>query len=930
MSPLEAPPRSGWRRSEHPAPRPRLVQQSLPRALIQQVKADPKALALIHGDREIRFGQLLRLARGMARDILDLDARPGPVAVLLGPSPLAVAAWFACAMAGRPFLLLEPANPAERNLMLIAKAGAALLLHDLPLEGANLPRLTPSGRALPPRALPPRAAALGEVLPPEAPAMIFPTSGSTGEPKLITYAARTLQAKLRASQSLMRVQPGDRVLIAGSHANYGFLHHALVFLLAGGALCLVDVKTEGLPGLFAAIRTRGARHVRFTPSLFRLAAAQPEGAEAMGLLQGLRFSGEPLLTTDLAQARKTAPRALVQNVYGSTESALFLWTDQGQHLEPGTVPIGRIYPLSAFSLRDDNGAPVPEGEIGGLVIRSRHHALGDWQGAEIDPSRFPPAGDGGRLYATGDIVRLTASGDLMVLGRKDRVVKVNGQRVSLDEIESHLAALPGLGPVAVAVREGAPGNPLVAFLTGAHPDPRGALAARLPPHMIPAQVAWRESLPLLPGGKTDRKALMASLGPLPDPVAAPLPPETPTADGLAALFARILKLPSVGLDADFFSLGGDSLLLMDLQLEIQRRFGVRLQVKAFARRATVRELARQVGQPLASAPVLGRAEGVELAFRQITPGRSVALIPPGLVGGAGAETWAAAGNLPDHALWACDASFAKGRTIDGDNWQRVVLALARAIRAGKAPEPAVMAGYSLGGFLAWPTAREVAPNLAPRLILLDAWPVHRLAAHVAAPWAPKPGPNPETLLIACEELDRLRLLNSFKRRWSAEDGAMHRLTVPTLDHIELGKPEAMAPLAGLTRAFAAHGLGAPLPSPPRRMETMAGRILQAWKTQGPPGAIEALVLDRKTLQGAEARMALLYLAALFARPALARDLAADLAALPMPLPFFAEAPGILSRLPLGAPPAAWAQVFPRSAPQAHKSRTLERAIGLRL
>ncbi|NBZ88257.1 non-ribosomal peptide synthetase [Stagnihabitans tardus] len=896
-----------WITSGFPAPEARLLNQGLVRALREVAKAQPDAVALIQGGKVTRFGQLFRLVKGLAEELRAVQAPPGPVAVLMQASPLSVAAWFACAWAGRPLLLLEPGNPEARNLMLIQRAGAQVLLHDLPLAGAGIATLTPSGR-------PGTGPAPDPGLGPEAPALLFPTSGSTGEPKIIAYAARTLQAKLRASQGLMRVTEGDRVLIAGSHANYGFLHHALVFLLAGGALCLVDVKTEGLAGLFAAIQTQGVRHVRFTPSLFRLAASQPEGAAALGLLQGLRFSGEPFLTSDLDLARRVAPAALIQNVYGSTESALFIWTDLGQDLAPGTVPIGRIYPLSSFTLRGQEGP----GDAGELVIKSGFHALGDWQEGRIDTSRFA-----GGLYATGDVARLTASGDLEVLGRQDRVVKINGQRVSLDEIESHLGGLPGLGPVAVAVREGAHGNPLVAFVTGTHPDPRGALSRLLPPHMIPGQFQWQESLPLLPGGKTDRKALLAGLEPLATPAAA-------SAEGLAALVARILKLPSVGMEADFFSLGGDSLLLMDLQLEIQRLFGQRLDVEAFVARATLRELLRQLGPQVASVPVTGRAEGVELDFRQITPGAQVALIPPGLVGGAGAETWVAAGNFPDHALWACDARFSQGRTIDGDNWQRAVLALAQAIRGGKAPEPALMAGYSLGGFLSWATARELAPELAPRLVLLDAWPVHRLPRPDTRPWAPRPGANPETLLLACEDLERLRLLNTFKRRWSPEDGAMHRLTVPTLDHIEIGKPQAMATLATLTRAFAAHGLTRPLPTPPAQMDTMAGRFLQAWKRQSPPLEIEALVLDRKTLQGAEARMALLYLAALFARPALARDLAAELAALPMNIPFFAAAPAILSRLPETAPPADWARVFPRSAPLANKPETLERAIALRL
>ena len=908
MSPFEAPRQAAWQGSDHAAPEPRFLAQSLAQALEEVAARFPTAPALVQDGHETDFATLLALARGLAAQILAAGAPPGPIALLLGPSPISVAAWFACAMAGRPFLLLEPANPPERNRMLAAKAGATLAVQ----EGAVLagPSLTPSGQL---------GTAPGPGLDPDAPAMIFPTSGSTGEPKLITYAARTLQVKLRASQELMRVAPGDRVLIAGSHANYGFLHHALVFLLAGGALCLVDVKSAGLPGLYAAIEGAGVRHIRFTPSLFRLAAARPEGRAALAVLRGLRFSGEPLLTADLDLARGiVAPDALIQNVYGSTESALFLWTDdRAQSLSPGTVPIGRIYPLSRFQLRDEAGRPATEGE---LVIRSRHHALGDWQGGRVDGSRFPPAPQGpGRLYATGDIVRMEPSGDLVVLGRADRVVKVNGQRVSLDEIEAHVAGLPGIDQAAVVVQDRPSGNPLVAFVVGQPCDVQGLLTRDLPAHMIPGRVEWRAALPLLAGGKTDRKALSASLGPA---VAAPMA----AADDLGAIFARLLKLPAVGPDADFFSLGGDSLLMLDLQLEVEARFGIRFDPRAFIPRASLRNLARLIGQPLAAPPTVGRAEGVELSFRRIRPGAAgVAMVLPGVTGGAGVETWEAAGALPDHALWACDAAFARGRTSDPPNGQRVVEAATRAIAQGKAPQPALLAGYSIAGYIGWALALQL--EARPKVVMLDSWPLHRLAKYRAETPMPRPDPGLQALLLACDAPAGLGLPNGSKRRWQPEDGPLLRRLVPTLDHIEISKRDVMTACAPTIAAFAA---GGPLPPLPRRLPTMGGRILRLWKENAAPGKVDDLVASRRGLRGLEARLALLYLAVLRGSPALARELAAELARTAEDNAALAAAPRIVADLPEQAPPVDLATLGQRRTRAAVAPATLRWAVQQRI
>ena len=570
----------------------------------------PYQTAVIDHGRKISFRKLANLVGGLSEQIRATDAPPGPIALLHSVGVDAMAAWFACSVAGRPLLMLEPSNPPERNYALIEGAGATLILHDGQIDPTTLIGLNsfqwivPQGYSAP--------LVLGTGLGADDPSMIFPTSGSTKEPKLIAYSAITLQTKVQASISIMGAQPGDIVLAAGSHSNYGFMHHALVFLFAGGCLCLSDVRSDGLGVVFDAILKHGVEHMRFTPSLFRVVGMMPEAKATLRLLKGVRFSGEPLLWNDLQLARRVLhPDCLIQNIYGSTESALFVWTDDRvKILSEGAAPIGRIYPLYEFQIQTDDNLPSTWGNAGELVISSPYQALGDWRLGVLDESRFPPDSRGGgrRLYYTGDIVRSNSEGELIMLGRKDRLVKVNGQGVSLIEIEAHLQAMPNCAQAAVLECPGQHGNRLVAFLTMVDAttpeiDPRSWLEERLPAYMIPTRFTWIERMPLLPSSKVDYKNLLSRLPPeyritptvavldemslmipnskidLEDLLAqyqshpefeqSYVPPRTPMEKTLVAIWREVLNIEQIGIHDNFFELGGHSLLILVLCTKIE-------------------------------------------------------------------------------------------------------------------------------------------------------------------------------------------------------------------------------------------------------------------------------------------------------------------------------------------------------------------------
>lgn len=865
------------------------MDESLPRWLAKAAAQWPDRPAVHFGEQSWTYADLARRAAGLAREIHHATAQPGPVALVQSVGLENVASWFACAMAGRAFLLLEPDHPPARLRELIELAACPLVLCDPKTSPAlagfpELHRLIPAG--LPGALLPGNGLEAGD------PAMIFPTSGSTGSPKLITYSATTLQVKAQSSRRLMQVPGGARVLIAGSHGNYGFLHHAFVFLLSGGTLCLADLKAGGFGAVLEAIERQGARHVRFTPSMFRQLASWPPARSALRWLEAVRFSGEPLLLSDLALAQSVVnPDCLIQNVYGSTESALFIWSSRGGQPPPDaaagpTVPIGRLYPLASHAI-----VPLGEGDAddptGELVIRSAFHALGDFRAGGIDPSRFPPCpgSPGERLYATGDVVRRLPDGNLIHLGRRGSLVKIRGHRVFPAEIENHLRALAGITGAAVIERGERDGPVLYAFITtdpGHRPaeDPREQLAARLPDFMVPRAVLTVPLLPLLPGGKIDHWSLLALLPGLP-----PAPPlDPPAADEmgrLAQIWDSILWPGAHAHDTDFASLGGDSLKLMRLSLEVERVFGRSLPREEFLADSTLHRLAALLGMEQ-HGPGSSRPEGLQV--RCVWPGRQpsrgIALAVPGYFGRALAIPCARAGLFPGHDVWAADYPLRGGCMRDSQQWWRAAQELVGKIRSGGIPAPQIVFGVSFGGGLAWLVSRLLAgtPQCPEWVVMVDAPSLHRLpgfrpreagqalarVAHLEPP---------PTLHIRRAPLPNGGLPSSSADQWQAADRIHRVIDLPTIDHLEMAREEVLAQAAQAVHAFLGGQYRGPiirLPAP----DTLGARLHQALSGEEKldPGAVESLIGQAPRPATGKLLIALLHLAGRHGRRDIVREL----------------------------------------------------------
>jgi natural product biosynthesis luciferase-like monooxygenase protein/thioester reductase-like protein len=359
-------------------------------------------------------------------------------------------------------------------------------------------------------------------------------------------------------------------------------------------------RAAGDFSLPAQIARHRVSHLQCTPSFAKMIVADPVALASLRSIDHLLIGGEAFPVA-LAERLTGAVGGDVIDMYGPTETTIWSSTERvgdGPHPPSGTVSIGRPIANTSFYVVDPRSLePAPIGVPGELLIGGRGVAAGYLRRPELTSERFipDPFQEDRRVYRTGDRVRLLADGRFEFLGRIDQQVKIRGFRVELQEIEAALATHPAI--VEAAVLTFAPGEhtELVAYAVapgGLPSDLRTFLRSKLPEAMIPSALIEVPSLPRLPNGKVDRRAL-------PDPIRSGAstgptyaPPRTPLERDLAALFAEVLSADRVGIHDDFFAKGGHSLLATQLLARLRERYDVQLPLRAMLEATTVADLAR--------------------------------------------------------------------------------------------------------------------------------------------------------------------------------------------------------------------------------------------------------------------------------------------------------------------------------------------------
>ncbi|WP_431900391.1 amino acid adenylation domain-containing protein [Nonomuraea sp. bgisy101] len=580
----------------------------------EQVALTPEETAVVAGRQRLTFAELDRRTDEVARRLARRGVGPE---VLVGlcverEADMAVGV-LGILKAGGAYVPLDPAYPRDRLELMAADSGISLVLTRSRLAG-RLPAGGPAPVFLDPAPEP--AVSITSPLP-ESAAYLMYTSGSTGTPKGVVVEHRGLCSVFEAWEALHGLRRNKLRFVSTTSLSVDlFLADLLRSVFAGGTIVIAPQHTVADPArLLDLLESERADAVELVPSM-----AKALGREAVArgrLLPPLKLvsvGSEGWLAEDCRELLGLlSPGTTVVNAYGATEttvdSCAFFPGRQDSEDSP-LVPIGLPVPGTTTHLLDAHLRPVADGESGELWIGGPGVARG-YHGRPGETARrfvADPWAVGARLYRTGDLARRRPDGVLEFLGRSDEQMKVRGFRIEPGEIENTLVRHPDVAAAAVAVRGGGGQGPrrIVGFLVPAHPatvDPEELLAflrRQLPEHSVPAVLVPLESLPLLPNGKVDRKAL-------PD-----APPSTP-ADGpaprdhrertLARLWAEVLGLAQVGVDEDFFALGGDSVHATQLVGRVRAALAVNLPVRALFAHRTVAALAQVLpGHPASAAP----------------------------------------------------------------------------------------------------------------------------------------------------------------------------------------------------------------------------------------------------------------------------------------------------------------------------------------
>jgi len=540
---------------------------------------NPDAIALVFEERQITYRQLDQDAWRLARLMSGRGAGHGTrVGLCLNRSVELVTALLATIRAGATYVPLDPAYPRERLSFQIQDAELGLLvttealIRDLGLTHENC-LVVGEGMTGP---VSPQDSDLAFQSDPGSPAYLIYTSGSTGRPKGVAVPQ---QAVVNFLDSMAR-EPGmdhrDRVL-AVTTLGFDIAVLELLLPLSLGATVVLASDSQLLDArALAALMDRHAvTLMQATPSRWHLLLDSGwRGRPGLRALVG----GEPL-APELAHTL-CGVCDQVWNMYGPTETTVWstCWRVQPQR----PVSLGQPIANTRLVILDESGQPSALGVPGEIWIGGAGLAHGYWGQPELTAQRFQeldPLGEACtmRWYRTGDRGRWHADGTLEHQGRLDDQVKLRGHRIELGEIEARLAMHPEVQRCVVMVREDRPGDRrLVAYLVPrqAMPEPtllRQHLKAWLPEHMVPGHFVPVQAIPVLPNGKTDRRSLPAPPSPAPHGTDAGLP-RNATEQKVWQIWRDVLQLEQLGLDDNFFDLGGHSMLAVRLAARIEAGF----------------------------------------------------------------------------------------------------------------------------------------------------------------------------------------------------------------------------------------------------------------------------------------------------------------------------------------------------------------------
>jgi amino acid adenylation domain-containing protein len=502
---------------------------------------------------------------------------------------------------GGAYLPIDPGYPEARIQYMLKDSNAKILLKDndfTPEVFNNHPKDAP---------IPPSTLLTFYPSDPTNLAYIIYTSGSTGKPKGVMIEHKSVVNLLFALQRSYPFRQTDAYLFKTSYVFDVSVTELFGWYMGGGRLVILEKGGEKDPqAMLASLERTSVTHVNFVPSMFNIFIEHvtEKNRNQLSSLKYIFLAGEVLLPLWVKKFRDLGTTILLENIYGPTESTVYASQYSLTEWEgPGPIPIGK--PLSNLRLYilDKNGCIQPVNIVGELCISGIGLARGYLNQPGLTAERFchryPVApSPHSPIYRTGDLARWLSSGEIEFLGRMDNQVKIRGFRVELGEIESRLSGLSDIMKAVVMNKSSENGDKYLCAYIVADKEIdtqaiRDSLANVLPDYMIPSQFIQMEKIPLTTSGKIDRKAL-------PDPKIQAgkdyTAPRHELEKKLAEIWSRILGIEArtVGIDSNFFTLGGHSLNAIMMISKIHKELNVKLTLADLFKTPTVKGLSQYI------------------------------------------------------------------------------------------------------------------------------------------------------------------------------------------------------------------------------------------------------------------------------------------------------------------------------------------------
>jgi amino acid adenylation domain-containing protein/non-ribosomal peptide synthase protein (TIGR01720 family) len=608
-----------------------LPQATIPYLFQKQVARHPNATAVVFEDRSLTYGELYAQTNRLAHYLREQGVREDElVPVCLDRSHYMIISLLGILKAGAAYVPMDPAYPKQRIAHIIKDTNARIVIcnadhHTLCDTGGSVNIISIDEIHDDLTAFP--ATRVETDLKPNHLAYVIYTSGSTGTPKGVMNEHAGIVNRLIWTQDYFGLDRSDAILQKTTYCFDVSVWELFWPLIAGSVL--VFAKPEGhrdTTYLRHAIEQNNITTIHFVPAMLEVFLNDIEEGDCARLVRVL-CSGEALKPAQVQLFREKLPHVQLHNLYGPTEAAIDVtcWTAPDSEIPVVNVPIGKPVANTQLYILDAAGNLAPQGVLGELYLGGIQLARGYLNMPELTKEKFvrnPYSGDvRARLYRTGDICRWLPDGNVEYYGRTDEQVKIRGYRIELGEVENVLQQAPGILQAVVTVMNDR--KQLAAYVVTKQvfdaEQVNTWLQHNLPEYMVPSFIIPIESIPLNANGKVDRKQLPAVKN-IPFATNEYVAPGNHFEEILAGIWQQVIGSERIGVQDNFFRLGGHSLQVISIISAIRKKLNRELAIREIFLHPTISGLARQLlhvgNSEVPSIRQYNRFTNVPLSFAQ--------------------------------------------------------------------------------------------------------------------------------------------------------------------------------------------------------------------------------------------------------------------------------------------------------------------------